>query len=71
MTDTKLLNAKIEESGLKKQYIAVRCGITYQALLNKINNKSDFTAPEIKILRALLNLTAEEVELIFFTIDVE
>ena len=48
MTNTDLLKAKIESSGYKLKYIAAKIGLSYQGFLNKINNKTEFTAPEIK-----------------------
>lgn len=66
MTDTLLLQEKIEQSGYKKIYIAARLGITLQGFLNKINNKTEFKAKEIQILYNLLNLTESERERIFF-----
>lgn len=69
MTNTELLRQKIDESGYKLTYIAEQCGLTYQGFMNKVNNKSDFTAPEIGILRILLKLSPEEVERIFFLLS--
>ena len=66
MTNTKLLRDKINESGYKLVFIAEKCGLTYQGLLNKINNKTDFTATEILALKKLLKLTSREVHSIFF-----
>ena len=57
MTNTKLLREKIAESGYKLTYIAAQCGLSYQGFLNKVNNKSQFTAPEISEIKKLLNLT--------------
>ncbi len=66
MTDTELLRKKIEQSGYKMRFIANKMGITYQGLLNKINNRSEFRAREIQILHNLLGLTEEERVAIFF-----
>ena len=66
MTDTKLLRDKMEQSGLKIRFIAKAAGITYQALLNKISNKSEFKASEIQALCTLLGLTENERSTIFF-----
>lgn len=66
MTNTDLLKAKIESSGYKLKYIASKIGLSYQGFLNKIQNKTDFTAPEIKGLRELLCIPADEAEKIFF-----
>ncbi len=65
MTDTELLRKKIKQSGYKIQFIAKKLGISYQGLLNKINNKSEFRAKEIQILHDLLNLTEDERVAIF------
>ena len=66
MTNTNLLKKKIEKSGLKIYFIAQKLGITYQSLLNKINNKTEFVASEIEKLSALLHLTDEDRKQIFF-----
>ena len=66
MTNTDLLKEKIEDSGYKMKYIASKIGLSYQGFLNKIQNKTDFTAPGIKGLRELLCIPADEAEKIFF-----
>lgn len=66
MTNTVLLRKKIDQSGYKLRYIASKAGITYQGLLNKINNRSEFRANEIQSLYILLGLTEEERTAIFF-----
>lgn len=65
MTDTELLRSKIEQSGYKLRFIAEKLGITYQGLLNKINNRSEFRAKEIQTLHTLLSLTEEDRVAIF------
>lgn len=66
MTNTELLQEKLNKSGYKMTFVAKELGITYQALLNKLNNKSQFKADEIKPLGILLHLTGAEVDRIFF-----
>ncbi len=66
MTNEKMLREKLGESGYKMVFVAAKVGISYQALLNKITNKSEFTAQEILALSDLLHLTAEERDAIFF-----
>ena len=66
MTNTELLRQKIHDSGYRINFIAAKVGITYQCLLNKINNKTEFTATEIKDLSDLLDISLEERERIFF-----
>ena len=68
MTNATLLKAKIDASGYKMKYVADRIGLTYQGFLNKIRNKTDFTAPEIKGLCGLLHIETEEMEQIFFAL---
>jgi len=72
MTNSKKLNKKIEESGLKRGFIAEKLGISYHWLNQKINNVVAFKAYEIQILCELLNITdPAEKEAIFFAKNVE
>lgn len=71
MTNTTLLKAKIDASGYKMKYIAAYIGLSYQGFLNKMRNKTEFTAPEIKGLCELLHITIEEKEPIFFALQVD
>ena len=71
MTNTALLREKIDESGYKLRFIAKQIGITYAGFLKKINNETEFKASEIQGLKDLLNLTDEEGDKIFFTLNVE
>lgn len=67
MTDSQLLREKIEQSGYKLRFIAKKAGLTYQGLLNKLNNEREFKASEIKALSDLLGLTEAERTAIFFS----
>ena len=71
MTNTELLRKMIDDSGYKLLFIAEKCGLTYQGFMNKVNGKSEFIAPEIKALRTLLKLGPDDVERIFFTVNVD
>lgn len=67
MTNTKLLKDKIDESGLKKSYIAKAIKRAPSTLARKLSGKQDFTASEINALCELLSIdTPEEKEAIFF-----
>lgn len=66
MTNTALLREKIEQSGLKMCYIAAKAGITYQCLLNKLNNRTQFRQTEIGAISTLLDLNSQELNDIFF-----
>lgn len=72
MTNTELLNAKINESGIKRGAIAERLGLSRYGLAKKINGKNDFKSEEILTLCELLNIkTLTEREKIFFVKKVD
>lgn len=67
MTNTAELERYISLSGLKKEFIAKSLNITRQTFSRKCENKSTFSASEIKILCGLLGIdTLKEKERIFF-----
>ena len=66
MTNTKMLEAAIALSGIPKNVIAERIGISRSAFFKKIRNESEFKATEIVKLQKLLALTTEERNRIFF-----
>ncbi|MGL6198688.1 MAG: hypothetical protein ACRC3H_07105 [Lachnospiraceae bacterium] len=67
MTDTERLRNLISESGLKYTYIAEKLGITRYALMNKINNISEFKSGEIAAMCDVLRVKSlTEKERIFF-----
>ena len=72
MTNTTLLKAKIESSGLKMGYIADYVGISRQLLWKKINNLTTFNQYEIEKMCEVLKITSlREKEAIFFAKDVD
>ena len=68
MTNTVLLQKRIDESGYKINFIAKKCGLTYQGFIKKVKNESEFKASEIQILKELLNLSDEDSNAIFFCV---
>lgn len=67
MTNTKLLQECIANSGLKVAYIARQIGLSRGGLWRKICNKSAFNQYEIEGLCSLLGIkTLREKENIFF-----
>ena len=56
MVNTQELNKLIDESGLKREYIAQRVGISRQALYLKIQGENDFTVREVAILCEILGI---------------
>lgn len=72
MTNTKELNRRIRESGLTKSYLAAKLGISLYSFQLKRENKSQFTAEQIKILCKLLKIESlKEKERIFFATEVD
>lgn len=65
MTNTKMLEAAIAFSGLPKNVIAEKIGISRSAFFKKMRNESEFKATEIVKLQELLALTTEERNRIF------
>lgn len=73
MVNTKLLQDKIDKSGLKESYIAEqKLCISYQAYFNKKTNQSSFKEIEINVLCDMLGIQDEETrKAIFYADDVE
>lgn len=71
MTNTKKLRALILERGFIQEQIAAHLGITTASLNYKINNKREFKASEIHALIELLEIKDEDVNGIFFALDVD
>ncbi len=57
MTNTKLLEKKIEQSGLKKNFIAKTIGLSPYGLAKKINNETEFKTSEVNKLCEILNIS--------------
>ena len=67
MTNTAELLKLIEDSGLKKGYIASELGLTTYGFQKKVENRTQFKAEEIKILCEILNIKSlRKKEEIFF-----
>lgn len=65
-----LFKAKLAEKGVTLREISVVMGCNEATLYRKMQGKSDFTRNEIQLIKQKLNLTSEEVELIFFATEV-
>lgn len=71
MINLELLEQKIKDSGLKKDFIAKKCGLSRSGFYKKINNQNDFTVKEINILCEVLSINKlTEKESIFFAKEV-
>ena len=72
MTNTELLKKAIDDSGMKINAILEKMSInSYSTLREKIENKREFKASEIKTLCEILQLDNEQREAIFFANDAE
>lgn len=72
MTDTELLDKKIDESGLRIGYICERLGISRQVFYNKRTNRTEFLPSQIESLCNILGInTLTERHAIFFARNVD
>ena len=67
MVNTEVLTEIIEKSGLKREYIAQRLGITRQTLTAKIAGDSEFSVSEVRALCDVLSIKKlRDIDQIFF-----
>ena len=71
MTNTRLLRDRIKAAGYMIKFVAKTLNLSKQGFTNKMYGRTEFTQNEIMELKKLLNLTNEEVELIFFSSEVD
>ena len=72
MTNTALLEERINRSGYRKSFIAESLGLSSYGLALKINNENEFKASEIDALSTLLGIESwEEKDAIFFAKKVD
>lgn len=64
------LKAAIARKGITNREIAATLHISEQAFYNKVNGLSEFKGSEIKAISRILNLTMDDVNVIFFADDV-
>lgn len=60
-----LLEAKINESGYKREYIAAQLGLSRFGLLDKMKNPERWKITETKVIVKLLKLSRAEAKEIF------
>ena len=67
MTNTKLLEKKIEDSGKKITYLAKKVGLSYAGFRNCVTNKAEFKTSQVDTLCIELGISSlMEKESIFF-----
>lgn len=67
--DTKKLKEKLRECSLSQEAIADKMGISLSSFNVKINGRrgAQFVLGEVQSIKKILNLTAEQVDQIFFS----
>lgn len=71
MTDRELLISVINDSGLRRQYIAEKLGLTYQGFKLKLDGKNDFRESEMQMLVSLLHMNKTTRDRVFFAQKVD
>ena len=67
MVNTEVLTDLVEKSGLKREYIAQRLGITRQTLTAKIAGESEFTVSEVRAICDVLQIKRlRDIDQLFF-----
>lgn len=66
MTNSELLKKTIEDKNFTTEMLADQMCISKDVLENKIEGKEQFSGEETNFLKALLNLSTDEAEKIFF-----
>lgn len=69
VTNRKLLEQVIQDSGLKKGHIAEHLGISRGGLSNLLSGRSEFRQSQMQKLCELLQLSEEQRTAIFFAVD--
>lgn len=67
MTDFKLLEHAMKNSGMTMTAIAKKSGITRETLYNRLKGIGEFTASEMEGLSSAMHLTRAQREAIFFS----
>ena len=66
MANLEKLRKKIDESGLKLDYISDCLAINRGSLYNKLQGKTEFVVSEAGLLKDILGLSEKEASSIFF-----
>lgn len=67
MTNVKLLEDKIQKSGLKKGFIAEKIGVTPNTFSALLTNKAEFKVSQMVTICQVLNIQDDaEIKAIFF-----
>ena len=69
--DFSKLLGRIKECGYTQEQLADEIGTTKTTLNLKLNNKANFTLPEMEKIRRVLGFAIEEIGVYFFTLKVQ
>lgn len=67
MINSKLLESRIKDSGIKKKVLADKMGINQKTLYSKIVGATEFKVSEIEVICRLLALSNNDRDKIFFS----
>lgn len=67
MIDLELLNETINNSGLKRKYLAEQINLSRYGFSKKLSGENEFKLSEVTTLSELLNLSPEKRDSIFFS----
>lgn len=70
MFDAKRFDDAVQKSGLKKQYIAKKIGISYDSLRKKMSGELKWKVDEALAVSTILRMSKAERDAIFFASDV-
>lgn len=70
MLNTKLLEKRIDDSGMTMVAIAEKTGILRETLYNKLKGSSEFKASEISSISRVLGLSSSDRDAIFLKMEV-
>lgn len=63
------LKKVLKECGINQTELAAMLGLTYQTISIKMNEHKDFTQSEIRGMKQILDLSAEQIDDIFFSLE--
>lgn len=66
---TNKLKRVLKDNGISQNELAALLGLTYQTISIKMNGHKDFTQSEIRGIKAILRLTPEQLDDIFFSLE--
>lgn len=71
MVDSAAIRSRIENSGYRYDFVAVKLGCTRQTLANKLKGTSEWTMKDVEAMANLLQLSVEEIITLFFAHEVK